>query len=125
MKKRQVLAGILSILTAASMAAGCGSTTSSAGSSSTAGGSSSASVSSASESSATDTSASAESSSAASSTSEGSAAWDTSKKDTVVVSVINNFYTAGEKKLAEDYMKLHPETKVVIDVVADNDTYSA
>lgn len=51
------------------------------------------------------------------------AKWDTSKEDTITVSVINNFYTAGEKKLAEEYMKLHPETKVVIDVVSDNDTY--
>lgn len=56
--------------------------------------------------------------------SSGSAAWDTSREDTVTVSVINNFYTAGEKKLAEDYMALHPETKVVIDVISDNDAYT-
>ena len=49
--------------------------------------------------------------------------WDTSKKDTITLTVINNYYTAGEKKLAEDYMKLHPETKVVVDVVSDNDAY--
>lgn len=49
--------------------------------------------------------------------------WDTSKKDTIIVSVINNFYTAGEKALAEEYMKLHPETEVIIDVIADNSTY--
>ncbi len=49
--------------------------------------------------------------------------WDTNKKDTIVLTVINNFYTAGEKKLAEDYMKLHPETEVVVDVVSDNDAY--
>jgi ABC-type glycerol-3-phosphate transport system substrate-binding protein len=54
-----------------------------------------------------------------------SVAWDTSKDDTILVSVINNFYTAGLKKLAEEYMKLHPETKVVIDVVADNESYIA
>lgn len=54
---------------------------------------------------------------------ESDAKWDTSKEDTITVSVINNFYTAGEKKLAEEYMKMHPETKVVIDVVSDNDTY--
>lgn len=51
--------------------------------------------------------------------------WDTSKQDTITLSVINNFYTAGEKKLAEEYMKLHPETKVVVDVVSDNDAYKA
>ena len=51
--------------------------------------------------------------------------WDSTKEDTITLSVINNFYTAGEKKLAEDYMKLHPETKVVVDVVSDNDAYKA
>lgn len=51
------------------------------------------------------------------------AAWDTGKEDTIILSVINNFYTAGEKKLAEEYMKLHPETKVVVDVISDNDAY--
>lgn len=49
--------------------------------------------------------------------------WDTSKEDTITLTVINNFYTAGEKKLAEDYMELHPETKVVVDVISDNDAY--
>jgi hypothetical protein len=49
--------------------------------------------------------------------------WDVTKNDTITVSVINNFYTAGEKRLAEEYMKIHPETKVVIDVVSDNDAY--
>jgi ABC-type glycerol-3-phosphate transport system substrate-binding protein len=53
------------------------------------------------------------------------AAWDTSKKDTIIVSVINNFYTAGEKALAEKYMEMHPETEVVVDVIADNDSYLA
>lgn len=53
------------------------------------------------------------------------AEWDTGKEDTITLSVINNFYTAGEKKLAEEYMKLHPETKVVVDVVSDNDAYKA
>lgn len=56
---------------------------------------------------------------------EGEATWDTSKKDTIIVSVINNFYTAGEKALAEQYMKMHPETEVVVDVIADNDSYLA
>ena len=50
-------------------------------------------------------------------------AWDSSKEDTIVLSVINNYYTAGQKKLAEEYMELHPETKVVVDVVSDNDAY--
>ncbi len=49
--------------------------------------------------------------------------WDTSKNDEIIVTVINGYYTAGEKKLAEEYMKLHPETKVTIDVIADNDSY--
>lgn len=52
------------------------------------------------------------------------AAWDTGKKDEIIVSVINGYYTAGEKKLAEEYMKLHPETKVTIDVIADNNSYN-
>lgn len=52
------------------------------------------------------------------------AKWDTSKQDEIIVTVINGYYTAGEKKLAEEYMKLHPETKVTVDVVADNDSYS-
>lgn len=51
------------------------------------------------------------------------ATWDTTKEDTITLSVINNFYTAGEKKLAEEYMALHPETKVVVDVVSDNEAY--
>ena len=51
-------------------------------------------------------------------------AWDTNTKDTIVLSVINNYYTAGWKQMAEDYMQLHPETEVVVDVVADNDTYT-
>ena len=51
------------------------------------------------------------------------AAWDSLKEDTIVLSVINNYYTAGQKKLAEEYMELHPETKVVVDVVSDNDAY--
>ncbi len=55
---------------------------------------------------------------------EATAAWDTSKKDKVVLSVINNYYTAGWKKMAADYTALHPETEVVVDVVADNDTYT-
>lgn len=57
---------------------------------------------------------------------EGSdAAWDTSKNDEIIVTVINGYYTAGEKKLAEEYTKLHPETKVTVDVVSDNDAYMA
>ena len=54
---------------------------------------------------------------------DSDAAWDTTKEDTIVLSVINNYYTAGQKKLAEEYMELHPETKVVVDVVSDNDAY--
>lgn len=57
---------------------------------------------------------------------EGSdATWDTSKNDEIIVTVINGYYTAGEKKLAEEYTKLHPETKVTVDVVSDNDAYMA
>ena len=55
---------------------------------------------------------------------EAEVAWDTGKEDEIIVSVINGYYTAGEKKLAEEYMKLHPETKVTIDVIADNDSYN-
>lgn len=55
---------------------------------------------------------------------EAEAAWDTSKEDEIIVTVINGYYTAGEKKLAEEYMKLHPETKVTIDVIADNNSYN-
>jgi ABC-type glycerol-3-phosphate transport system substrate-binding protein len=51
------------------------------------------------------------------------ATWDTAKKDKIVLSVINNYYTAGWKKMAQDYTALHPETEVIVDVVADNDTY--
>lgn len=43
----------------------------------------------------------------------GDVAWDTSKQDTIVASVMNNYYTAGWKQMAEDYMALHPETEVV------------
>lgn len=50
--------------------------------------------------------------------------WDTSKSDEIIVTVINGYYTAGEKKLAEEYMKLHPETRVTIDVIADNNSYN-
>ena len=57
--------------------------------------------------------------------SSGALGWDASKKDKVVLSVINNYYTAGEKKLAVDYMKLHPETEVVVDILSDNDAYNA
>lgn len=57
--------------------------------------------------------------------SEGSdVGWDTSKQDEIIVTVINGYYTAGEKKLAEEYMALHPETKVTIDVIADNNSYN-
>lgn len=49
--------------------------------------------------------------------------WDTNKKDEIVLSVMNNYYTSGWKKMAEEYTKLHPETTVTVDIVADNDTY--
>lgn len=61
---------------------------------------------------------------AAEETADSDVAWDTSKQDEIIVSVINGYYTAGEKKLAEEYTKLHPETKVTIDVIADNNSYS-
>lgn len=50
--------------------------------------------------------------------------WDTSVEDEIIVTVINGYYTAGEQKLAEEYMALHPETKVTIDVIADNNSYT-
>ena len=101
MKKRLlalILAGVLS-LSAALTGCGGGDSSTSSGADSSDGGSSESSTS-------------------------GEAAWDTSKQDKIVVSVINNYYTAGWKKMAEDYMALHPETEVVIDVVADNNTYT-
>ena len=48
--------------------------------------------------------------------------WDTSKEDEIVISAMSNYYESGWKMMAEEYMKLHPETTVTIDVVADNDT---
>lgn len=50
--------------------------------------------------------------------------WDTSKEDEIVISAMSNYYESGWKMMAEEYMKLHPETTVTIDVVADNDTLS-
>ncbi len=55
---------------------------------------------------------------------EAQVAWDRSKDDEIIVSVIAGYYTAGEKKLAEEYMKLYPETRVTIDVIASNDDYN-
>lgn len=54
----------------------------------------------------------------------GAAGWDSSVQDEIIVSVINGYYTAGEQKLAQEYMALHPETKVTIDVIADNNSYT-
>ena len=54
---------------------------------------------------------------------EGSSGWDTGKKAQVVISTINNYYTAGLEKLCVEYNKLHPETEVVLDIISDNDTY--
>lgn len=48
--------------------------------------------------------------------------WDTSKEDEIVISAMSNYYESGWKMMAEEYTKLHPETTVTIDVVADNDT---
>lgn len=50
-------------------------------------------------------------------------AWDTNKKDEIVVSIISTYYNAGLQALADEYNKLHPETTVVIDGVADNKSY--
>ena len=49
------------------------------------------------------------------------AKWDTGKQDEIVLSVMNNYYTQGWYVMAEKYMALHPETKVTIDVIANND----
>ena len=57
-------------------------------------------------------------------TAAGEVGWDHSVQDEIIVSVINGYYTAGEQKLAEEYMALHPETKVTIDVIADNNSYT-
>ena len=50
------------------------------------------------------------------------AKWDTSKQDKIVLSVMNNYYTKGWQTMAEKYHELHPETEVIVDVVADNDS---
>jgi ABC-type glycerol-3-phosphate transport system substrate-binding protein len=41
-----------------------------------------------------------------------------------VISVINPYYTAGWQAMGEEYMKLYPETEVIVDVVAGNDEYA-
>ena len=40
-------------------------------------------------------------------TAAGEVGWDPSVQDEIIVSVINGYYTAGEQKLAEEYMALH------------------
>lgn len=47
--------------------------------------------------------------------------WDTSKEDTIVLTVMANYYESAWKMMAEEYNKLHPETEVIIDVAASND----
>jgi ABC-type glycerol-3-phosphate transport system substrate-binding protein len=49
--------------------------------------------------------------------------WNRNTRDRVVISVINPYYTAGWQAMGEEYMKLYPETEVVVDVVAGNDEY--
>jgi ABC-type glycerol-3-phosphate transport system substrate-binding protein len=49
--------------------------------------------------------------------------WNRNTKDKIVISVINPYYTAGWQAMGEEYMKLYPETEVVVDVVAGNDEY--
>jgi ABC-type glycerol-3-phosphate transport system substrate-binding protein len=49
--------------------------------------------------------------------------WNRKTKDKVVVSVINPYYTAGWQAIGQEYMKLYPETEVVVDIVAGNDEY--
>jgi ABC-type glycerol-3-phosphate transport system substrate-binding protein len=49
--------------------------------------------------------------------------WNRNTKDKVVISVINPYYTAGWQAMGEEYMKLYPETEVVVDVVAGNNEY--
>ena len=55
---------------------------------------------------------------------EEAAKWDTAKNDEIVLSVMNNYYTQGWYTMADKYMELHPETKVTIDVIANNDALS-
>ena len=55
---------------------------------------------------------------------EETAKWDTTKKDEIILSVMNNYYTEGWYNAAKKYMELHPETTVTIDVVANNDALS-
>lgn len=42
---------------------------------------------------------------------------------TVVFATITNYYTDGLKQAAEEYTKLHPETKVTIDIATDNSAF--
>lgn len=113
MKKRVLALLLAMVLTMSFALTGCG------------GGGSSSSTSSSSSSGSSDSSAPEDSSSESSSEpATGDVSWDTSKNDEIVVSVINNYYTSGWQKMAEEYTKLHPETKVIVDVVADNDTYT-
>lgn len=43
---------------------------------------------------------------------------------TIVLSTISGYYATGLKNAAEDYTKLHPETTVNIETIADNTAYS-
>lgn len=113
MKRKSLIALLLALVMVVALFAGCGKTTDAPAEDTTPAESTTT------DAPKEDTTAPAEDSAPAS-----DAAWDTSKEDEIIVSVINGYYTAGEKKLAEEYMKLHPETKVTIDVVADNDSYS-
>jgi len=55
---------------------------------------------------------------------KGDVKWDKNKKSKVVISTINMYYTAGLQKMAQEYTKLHPETKVEIEIISDNSTYA-
>lgn len=51
------------------------------------------------------------------------AKWDTSETRTITLSTIKNYYTTALKQVAEEYTAVHPETKVEIEIIADNETY--
>ncbi len=54
---------------------------------------------------------------------EQQVSWDKNVQKTIVLSTINGYYTTALQEIAKDYTALHPETKVSVEIIADNDTY--
>jgi len=55
----------------------------------------------------------------------GTAAQEKSKLDKkkIVLATITGYYTTAFKEAAAEYTRLHPETEVVVDIIADNTAY--